>query len=48
MNIICERTDCKFNKQNNTLQKLMICYRETVRVNKRGFCLSRIKKEGVK
>ena len=44
MNIICERIDCKYNKENNPMQKLAVCHKETVRVSKRGFCQSREKK----
>ncbi len=44
MNIICERIDCKYNKENNPMQKLMTCHKETIKVNKRGFCQSMEKK----
>ena len=44
MNIICEKTDCKHNKENNPMQELPTCHKETVRVNKRGFCQSKEKK----
>lgn len=40
MNIICDKTNCKFNKENNPMQKLMTCHKETVRLNKLGFCKS--------
>ena len=45
MNIICKRTDCKYNKVNNPLQKLTVCARDVVRVSKRGFCESREKRD---
>ena len=41
MIIICEKTDCKHNKENNSMQKIMICHKGTVKVNKRGFCQSK-------
>jgi len=45
MNIVCENTDCKYNKENNYLQRLMTCHKETVKINKRGFCQSKEKEE---
>ena len=43
MNVICERTDCEYRKENNFMQKLMTCRKQAITVNKRGFCLSRKK-----
>ena len=40
MNIICGRWNCKFREVNNSLQRLMICRKETVEVGKTGYCKS--------
>lgn len=44
MNIICDRLDCRYNGMNNSMQRLMICLKETVKVSKNGFCKSREKR----
>jgi len=43
MNILCSRWNCKFRKENNSLQRLMICCKETVEVGKTGYCKSFVK-----
>ncbi len=40
MNIICGRWNCKSREINNSLQRLMICRKETVEVGKTGYCKS--------
>lgn len=48
MNILCENTDCKHNQENNFMQKLRICGKQTAKINKRGFCQSKEKIQLVK
>lgn len=43
MNAICGRLGCKYNRENNALQKLRICGKETIKISKRGFCQSKVK-----
>lgn len=43
MNVLCGRWNCKFRAENNTLQRLMICHKETVEISKTGYCKSFVK-----
>jgi len=43
MNILCGRWNCKFRGENKSLQRLMICHKETVEVGKTGYCKSFVK-----
>lgn len=45
MNVLCEKLDCKHNKENNPMQKLMTCHKETITVGRGGVCKSREKRQ---
>ena len=40
MNILCSKWNCKFRQENNSLQRLMTCRKETVTVGRTGHCKS--------